>query len=319
MVLLPSVGEPAPEPAAAAAADTSAEGDEGGYVEPNLSMFVPSLAAAVPPEEGDLGDGGLSDEQQAATKVQAMQRGKAARRDFQQNRAPGQVHDGVPLSSRTDRTSSTAVADDTRMVASDGMGRSKRKARMLDTQALHEATLSKAEMIKLNAEQGIERRRQEMMERQAIKETKFRQIKAEQKLRIAEKSAAQSRNREEKRKKVEQYEKEQERWKKYMYQKIASDARRKDEHEAIKVAVIEEARERHHQAKESEPATKASYLDAALRTAAAVPGPGAYDKPELDDGKVRAATRGAVPPSRCRVAARLTMTATLSPSHECRL
>ena len=176
----------------------------------------------------------------AAQKIQAMQRGKLARRDFQEQRDPAHVHDGVPLSARSDRTSST-VADDTRMVASDGMGRSKRrtKGKMWDTQALHEATLSKAEMIKLNGEQAIERRRQEMMERQAIKETKFRQIKAEQKLKIAAKSEAQSRNRDVKRKKVEQYEKEQERWKQYMYQKIASDARRKAEKDAMEVAVIE--------------------------------------------------------------------------------
>eukprot|EP01052_Picozoa_sp_SAG31_P011745 SAG31_NODE_672_length_12933_cov_3.746143_7_plen_304_part_00 len=281
MVLLPSAGQPEPEDETETSADL-----EDGYAERDLAMFVPALAAPVPPEDRDLGDGGLDDEQQAAKKIQAMQRGKTARREFQDKKTPTHVHDGVPLSARSDRTAST-VRDESRMVASDGMARSKRNAKKWDTQALHEATLSKSEMIKLNAEQAIERRRQEMMERQAIKETKFRQIKAEQKLRIAEKAQAQSRNREAKRKKVQQYEKEQERWKQYMYQKISSDARRKGEQDAMKVAAAEAVRERHHQAHESQPAIKASYLDPQLRTAAAVPGPGAYNKPELDAGKVR--------------------------------
>jgi hypothetical protein len=86
------------------------------------------------------------------------------------------------------------------------------------------------------------------------------------------KAKSQNENRLQKRKKVQVFEKEQERWKNYMYQKIANEARKKAESDTMKVAVIEEARERKHVETESQPVVKESYLDSVLRTAAGVPG-----------------------------------------------
>ena len=60
MVLLPSMAAPESE--------DEADEPEGGYVEQDLAMFVPSLApppAPVPPED-DIDDGGLTEEQCAS-------------------------------------------------------------------------------------------------------------------------------------------------------------------------------------------------------------------------------------------------------------
>eukprot|EP01047_Picozoa_sp_COSAG01_P062919 COSAG01_NODE_8078_length_2930_cov_1.918403_4_plen_365_part_00 len=255
-----------------------------------LQNFIPG---EVVEEEG--ANRGLDEDARAATKIQATMRGRNARREYQVAKPPSKVDDEVPLSARETSTTSAAVGsvvDDTRLSASDGMvpsayqldspapSRKARKDRMWDTTQIEEVTLSKTELVKRNAELAMERRRAELVEKQEQKEVLFQKLQQERRAVVAEKRKERNRIRARKLKKIAANDAEQEQWKEYMQRKIASEALRKQEIDAVKVATRMEKQELRHQATESEPGVKGSYLDAPLREASKLPGPGAYDRRE---------------------------------------
>ncbi len=264
--------------------DTPRTEAEGGSEDPEVALanFIPG---EVDEEPG--ANRGIGEEDAAASRIQAMQRGKQARREFQAKRPAGTVdEDGTrPNSARGGRA--VAPVDDTRMVSSDGMVPTKPKAAkpVWDTKQIEELSLTKTELVKRNAELAAERRREELLAKQAAKQKLFKQMQRERKATIAAKRQAKQKVRESKAKKVADFEVQQERWKDYMYQKIQSEATRQQEIDSLKVATLKEKQERHHMEKESQPKPKSSYLDPHLREAGAVPGPGAYGLKEQNQGR----------------------------------
>lgn len=255
--------------------------------EAQLQNFIPGEVA-----EEESANRGLDEDARAATKIQATMRGRNARREYQAAKPPSNVEDDVPLSAREVPNAHMGVepvADDTRLSASDGMvpfvqrgspAPKMRKDRMWDTTQIEEAILSKTDLVKRNAELAVERRRAELVEKQAQKEQLFKKLQQERKAVMAEKRKERNRIRAAKLKKIADNDAEQEQWKAYMNRKIASDALRKQEMDAVKIATRREKQERRHQAEESEPGLKGSYLDALEREASKLPGPGAYDRIE---------------------------------------
>eukprot|EP01046_Picozoa_sp_COSAG06_P051550 COSAG06_NODE_8435_length_2175_cov_1.436416_1_plen_536_part_00 len=259
---------------------TDADAAEGP--EAALANFIPG---EVDEEPG--ANRGVGEEDEAAKRIQAMQRGKQARRDFQAKRPADTVDDHAPRANSALGGRAVVPVDDSRMVASDGMVPTKPKASkpVWDTKQIEELSLSKTELVKRNAELAAERRREELLAKQAAKQKLFKQMQRERKATIAAKRQAKQQVRESKAKKVADFEVQQERWKDYMYQKIQSEATRKQELDSLKVATLKERQERHHVEKESKPKPKSSYLDPHLREAGAVPGPGAYGLKEQNSGQ----------------------------------
>jgi hypothetical protein len=97
---------------------------------------------------------------------------------------------------------------------------------------------------------------------------------------IATKRQESNRIRSNKLKKIADNEAKQEQWKAYMHEKIIGEAMRQQEIDAVNTATLVEKQERRHQLTESQPGIKGSYLDAPLREASKLPGPGAYDRRE---------------------------------------
>lgn len=247
-----------------------------------LANFIPGEV-----DEEPEASRGLGEEDAAASRIQALQRGKQARREYQAKRPAGTVEDDAtrPNSGRGGRV--MAPVDDTRMVSSDGMAPTKPKAGkpVWDTKQIEELSLSKTELVKRNAELAAERRREELLAKQAAKQKLFKQMQRERKATIAAKRDAKQQVRASKAKKVADFEVQQERWKDYMYQKIQSEATRQQEVESLKLATVKEKQERHHMEKESQPKPKSSYLDPHLREAGSVPGPGSYALMEQNQGR----------------------------------
>ena len=270
-----------------ALSDEEDAGSEGGGPEQSLANFIPGEV-----EEDPGASRGLGDEAAAATKIQARMRGKQARRDFQANRPAGAVDDDSPGMPRGGARGGRAVvpAEEARLSMSDGMVPTKPKGPrgkkpMWNTQQIEELSMTKTELVKRNAELAAERRREELLAKQAQKEKLFAEMQAERKAKIVAKRKAHNAVRDKKLKKVADFEVQQERWKDYMYQKIASEATRKQEVETLKTATLKERQERRHMEKESEPAAKGSYLDPHLREAGSKPGPGRYGLKEQNEGR----------------------------------
>ena len=263
--------------------------DDGEAHDPaaELANFMPGEV-----QEEDGANRGAGEEDAAVTRIQAMQRGKQARREFQEKRPAGTVDDPLGGEPRTNSARGHAVVpmDDTRMVSSDGMVPHKPKTQKpgfsLDTnQKIEELSLTRTELVKRNAELAAERRREELVAKQAQKQKLFKQMQREKKATLAAKREAKKSVRASKAKKVADFEVQQERWKDYMYQKIQSEANHAQEVDALKLATLKERQERFHMEKESLPKPKGSYLDPHLKEAGAVPGPGAYAVREQNDGK----------------------------------
>lgn len=247
-----------------------------------LANFIPGEV-----DEDPGANRGIGEEAAAASRIQAVQRGKQARREYQAKRPAGMVDEDAPRTNSARGGRALAPVDDTRMVSSDGMVPTKPKASkpVWDTKQIEELSLTKTELVKRNAELAAERRREELLSKQAAKQKLFKKMQRDRKSKIAEKREAKQKIRESKAKKVADFEVQQERWKEYMYQKIQSEATRKQELDSLKLATLKEKQERHHMEKESKPTVKSSYLDPHLREAGAVPGPGAYGLKEQNQGK----------------------------------
>ena len=254
-----------------------------------LQNFIPGgIPGEVDEEAG--ASRGIDEEEIAATKIQASMRGKTARREFVAAKPPDLVDDdgrvdNAPASARLARE--MTVPDDVRLSASDGMvspkTRRASKNKLWDSAQIQEVILSKSELVKKNAELAVERRRQELVDKQAQKEIIFKQMQEERRKELAEKRRERNRIRAGKLKKISENEAKQQEWKEFMHQKIAGENLRQQEIDAVNAATIVEAQERRHQATESQPGVKGSYLDAPLREASKLPGPGAYDRKEERD------------------------------------